>query len=90
MRPYIRATRFATVHLHIPARRAAEAGLSTKAEPLSMTDKVPKLLFDALGAIAASQEFVAGCSMGQYMGNKMRRSAVDRHFGVELTCRLET
>lgn len=43
-----------------------------------MTDKVPKLLFDALGAIASSQEFVVGCSMAQYMGDKMRRSAVER------------
>lgn len=42
-----------------------------------MTDKVPKLLFDALGAIASSQEFVVGCSMAQYIGDKMRRSAVE-------------
>jgi uncharacterized protein with HEPN domain len=47
-----------------------------------MTDKVPKLLFDGLGAIAASQEFVAGCSMGQYMGDKMRRSAVERQLEI--------
>lgn len=43
-----------------------------------MTDKVPKLLFDALGAIASAQEFIAGCSIDQYIGDKMRRSAVER------------
>jgi uncharacterized protein with HEPN domain len=47
-----------------------------------MTDKVPKLLFDALGAIANSQEFVAGCSMGEYMGDKLRRSAVERQLEI--------
>ncbi len=47
-----------------------------------MTDKVPKLLFDALGAIASSQEFVAGFSMAQYMGDKMRRSAVERQLEI--------
>jgi uncharacterized protein with HEPN domain len=47
-----------------------------------MTDKVPKLLFDALGAIASSEEFVAGCSMGEYMGDKMRRSAVERQLEI--------
>ena len=33
---------------------AAPISVSTKAEPLSMTDKVPKLLFDALGSIAGN------------------------------------
>jgi uncharacterized protein with HEPN domain len=47
-----------------------------------MTDKVPKLLFDALGAIASSREFVAGCSIDQYMGDKMRRSAVERQLEI--------
>ena len=47
-----------------------------------MTDKVPKLLFDALGAIASSQEFVDGCSLEQYVANKMRRSAVERQLEI--------
>ena len=47
-----------------------------------MTDKVPKLLFDALGAIASAQEFTAGCSMEQYIGDKMRRSAVERQLEI--------
>ena len=47
-----------------------------------MTDKVPKLLFDALGAIASAQEFTAGCSLEQYMGDKMRRSAVERQLEI--------
>ena len=47
-----------------------------------MTDKVPKLLFDALGAIASSQEFIAGCSLDQYVGDKMRRSAVERQLEI--------
>ena len=28
-----------------------------------MTDKAPKLLFDALGAIGSAQEFIADCSL---------------------------
>lgn len=32
-----------------------------------MTDRAPKLLFDALAAIAAAQEFVAGCSLSEYI-----------------------
>lgn len=47
-----------------------------------MTDKVPKLLFDALAAIGASQEFVAGCSLAQYTDDKMRRSAVERQLEI--------
>ncbi len=47
-----------------------------------MTDRAPKLLFDALGAIASSQEFIAGCSLDQYMGDKMRRSAVERQLEI--------
>ncbi len=47
-----------------------------------MTDKVPKLLFDALGAIASAQEFTAGCSIAQYIGDKMRRSAVERQLEI--------
>lgn len=47
-----------------------------------MTDRAPKLLFDALGAIGSAQEFVEGCSVGQYMGDKMRRSAVERQLEI--------
>jgi uncharacterized protein with HEPN domain len=47
-----------------------------------MTDKVPKLLFDALGAVASAQEFVAGHSIEQYMDDKMRRSAVERQLEI--------
>ena len=47
-----------------------------------MTDKVPKLLFDALGAIESSQEFIERCSLDQYLGEKMRRSAVERQLEI--------
>lgn len=47
-----------------------------------MTDKAPKLLFDALGAIASAQEFILGCSLEQYVGDKMRRSAVERQLEI--------
>ncbi|MES2583206.1 MAG: HepT-like ribonuclease domain-containing protein [Pseudomonadota bacterium] len=47
-----------------------------------MTDKIPKLLFDALGAIASAQEFIAGYSIAQYMDDKMRRSAVERQLEI--------
>ncbi len=43
-----------------------------------MTDKTPKLLIDALGAIDSAQEFVAGTSLASYVVDKMRRSAVER------------
>ena len=42
-----------------------------------MTDKTPKLLVDALGAIQLAQEFVAGTSLEGYSKDKMRRSAVE-------------
>ena len=42
-----------------------------------MTDRTPKLLVDALGAIESAQEFVAGCVLADYVANKMRRSAVE-------------
>jgi hypothetical protein len=32
-----------------------------------MTDKTPKLLVDALGAIGSTQEFVAGMSLNVYL-----------------------
>jgi uncharacterized protein with HEPN domain len=47
-----------------------------------MTDKTPKLLVDALGAIDAAQEFVLGCSLVAYNADKMRRSAVERQLEI--------
>ena len=47
-----------------------------------MTDKTPKLLVDALGAIASAQEFVAGCTLPGYCIDKMRRSAVERQLEI--------
>ena len=49
---------------------------------LSMTNKAPKLLHDALGAIASAAEFVAGVSLTQYAAEKMRRSAVERQLEI--------
>ena len=39
---------------------------------------LPKLLVDALGAIDAAQDFVAGVALDAYGSDKMRRSAVER------------
>jgi len=47
-----------------------------------MTDKTPKLLVDALGAIAFAQEFVQGIALDQYLADKMRRSAVERQLEI--------
>ncbi|KQP37402.1 DUF86 domain-containing protein [Pseudorhodoferax sp. Leaf274] len=47
-----------------------------------MTDRLPKLLVDALGAIAAAQEFVAGIPLEGYLADKMRRSAVERQLEI--------
>lgn len=47
-----------------------------------MTDKTPKLLVDALGAIESAQEFVVGCSLDSYSADKMRRSAVERQLEI--------
>jgi uncharacterized protein with HEPN domain len=47
-----------------------------------MTDKTPKLLVDALGAIELAQEFVAGCTLDSYTADKMRRSAVERQLEI--------
>ena len=47
-----------------------------------MTDRTPKLLVDALGAIESAQEFVAGCSLAAYTADKMRRSAVERQLEI--------
>lgn len=56
-----------------------------------MTDKTPKLLVDALGAIESAREFVADCSLDNYTADKMRRSAVERQLFFKClasTCRL--
>jgi len=42
-----------------------------------MTDKAPKLLLDALGAIESAQEFIAGHTLQSYEQDKLRRSAVE-------------
>jgi uncharacterized protein with HEPN domain len=47
-----------------------------------MTSKAPKLLLDALGAIASAHEFVAGIPLAQYATDKMRRSAVERQLEI--------
>ena len=47
-----------------------------------MTSKAPKLLLDAVGAIASAHEFVAGISFEQYASDKMRRSAVERQLEI--------
>jgi uncharacterized protein with HEPN domain len=47
-----------------------------------MTDKTPKLLVDALGAIDSAMEFVAGVSFPGYAADKMRRSAVERQLEI--------
>ena len=57
-----------------------------------MTDKTPKLLVDALGAIDSAREFVAGISFAEYADDKMRRSAVERQLEIlgEACARLAT
>lgn len=47
-----------------------------------MTDKTPKLLVDALGAIDLAIEFVAGFPFSEYATDKMRRSAVERQLEI--------
>jgi uncharacterized protein with HEPN domain len=47
-----------------------------------MTDRAPKLLVDALGAIESAREFVAGVSLETYSKDKMRRSAVERQLEI--------
>lgn len=47
-----------------------------------MTDKTPKLLVDALGAIDLAKEFVVGISLEDYSADKMRRSAVERQLEI--------
>ena len=47
-----------------------------------MTSKTPKLLLDALEAIASAREFVAGVTLEEYAADKMRRSAMERQLEI--------
>lgn len=47
-----------------------------------MTDKTPKLLVDALGAIGWAQQFIAGITFDAYSADRMRRSAVERQLEI--------
>lgn len=47
-----------------------------------MTNKTPKLLVDALGAIDSVTDFIKGVSFTEYANDKMRRSAVERQFEI--------
>jgi uncharacterized protein with HEPN domain len=47
-----------------------------------MADRRPKLLTDALWAIRAAREFMAGRSWDEYIANLMLRSAVERQFEI--------
>ena len=39
-----------------------------------MTDKSPKLLVDALGAIGSAKDFVDGCTFADYAEDKIRKA----------------
>ncbi len=47
-----------------------------------MTDKSPKLLVDALGAIGSAKDFVDGCTFADYAEDKMHRSAIERQLEI--------
>ena len=47
-----------------------------------MADRRPKLLFDAITAIQAAQEFVAGLDLPAYRADRLRRSAVERQLEI--------
>jgi len=47
-----------------------------------MTDRLPKLLVDAIGAVESAWEFVQGCTLAAYAADKMRRSAVERQLEI--------
>ncbi len=47
-----------------------------------MPDRRPKLLFDAIGAIAAARSFVAGATLERYEADLMRRSATERQLEI--------
>ena len=47
-----------------------------------MTDKSPKLLVDAIGAIGSAKDLVEGCTFADYADDKTRRSAVERQLEI--------
>jgi uncharacterized protein with HEPN domain len=47
-----------------------------------MTDRRPKLLFDALSAIDAARSFAAGKSIDDYEADLLLRSAVERQLEI--------
>lgn len=47
-----------------------------------MADRRPKLLFDAITAMQAAQEFVAGLDLSAYRADRLRRSAVERQLEI--------
>ena len=47
-----------------------------------MTDRRPKLLFDAITASDAAQSFISGKTLPDYDGDLMLRSAVERQLEV--------
>ena len=47
-----------------------------------MSERRPKLLFDAVAAIAAAQSFVDGLGLAAYEGNLMLRSATERQLEI--------
>lgn len=47
-----------------------------------MSERRPKLLFDALAAIEAAQSFLAGLDLAAYEADAMRRSAIERQLEI--------
>lgn len=47
-----------------------------------MSDRRPKLLFDAIGASAAARSFLAGVTLAEYEADLLRRSATERQFEI--------
>lgn len=47
-----------------------------------MSERRPKLLFDALAAIEAAQSFLAGVELTAYEADAMRRSATERQLEI--------
>lgn len=47
-----------------------------------MTDKSPKLLVDALGAVESAKDFVESFTFADYAEDKMHRSAIERQLEI--------
>ena len=47
-----------------------------------MSERRPKLLFDAIASIDAAQAFLAGVALDQYEANLMLRSATERQLEI--------